>query len=466
VAVRLVYLVSLERSLFSRWSEWTGTDEHGTIVWAARIAGGNWLDVPPFRHFAAWQQSFGTPEEWDSWYPKGACYQGVVYPWFVALFRVVFGPSLFPVRLAHLLLASAAAAALSVAARNVASRLGWGDRSSIFAGLVSGLAVGLYAPAVFHDGFILRDGPLLSASVLLVAAPFLRIARTSGGAAVSGLLAGGAILLKQTVVPLSLFSLFAVVSGDHANARRRRVLALSCLAFPLLLLVGRNLAAGASPFAYDTRQGIGFAGFLSRGSDGTVVPSPLTGTILREANRSTMKAAVLAIQSHAIAPGGFFRLIGRKIATFFHGFEVPDNANFYLFRQHLFPLRFLPVYGCLLGPGLVGLALVFLRRDSGGPERWVIAAALLVPFVSSVLPAMTSRYRLGIAAPLALGAGLLAAWLVRDGAWRPKVAAAALAVGLSLVTLLPPVIPAARNRGVDEQVLEILRTTPPRPIPR
>ncbi len=460
LGVRLVYLASLERDVLSRWPAWTETDEHGTLVWAERLAAGNWLDAPPFRHFAQWQRPFGTPAQWNSWYPRNAYYQGVLYPYLVALARVAFGEPVFPVRLAQNLLAAAAAAALATASRNVAARRG-SPRLSVAAGAVAGLAVGLYAPALFHDGFVQRDGPLLSLSTFLLAAPFLRTARTTAGCGVTGLLGGATILFKQTALPLALASLWAVGrEGEVGDSRRRRLAAgAAALSIPLALLVARNLAVGASPLAYDTRQVAGFAEYVAYGSDGSVVPSPLTGTILEAAKGSTWKAAVLSVQSHREHPGAFFVLTGKKVATFFHGFEVPDNANFYLFQRRLFPLRFLPVYACLLGPGLVGLFLAVRQRLLTQPETLTVLAGLLVPFVSSVLPAITSRYRLGIAAPLAFGAGLLVAYLLSDGVpARRKVCACVAALIVSAVTLLPPVIPASRFRAADEAVFEMLKS--------
>jgi hypothetical protein len=329
---------------------------------------------------------------------------------------------------------------------------------SLAAGAVAGLAVGLYAPALFHDGFVQRDGPLLSLSSFLLAAPFLRTARTTAGCGVTGLLGGATILFKQTAVPLALASLWAVGrEGEVGVSRRRRLAAgAAALSIPLALLVARNLAVGAAPLAYDTRQVAGFAEYVAYGSDGSVVPSPLTGTILEAAKGSTWKAAVLSVQSHREHPGAFFVLTGKKVATFFHGFEVPGNANFCLFQRRLFPLRFLPVYACVLGPGLVGLFLAVRQRLLTQPETLTVLAGLLVPFVSSVLPAITSRYRLGIAAPLAFGTGLLVAYLLSDVPARRKAVAAALVV--SAVTLLPPVIPVSRFRAADEAVFEMLKS--------
>ena len=473
LAVRLVYLASLERSVLGRWPEWAETDEHATLAWSARLAAGNWLDVPPFRPYVVWQRQFGTREEWDSWYPKGAFYQGALYPYLVALVRKAALPPVAAVRLLQALLAASAAAALAAAVRNIVLRSGRKIGAAISAGTAAGLFAGLYGPAVFHDGFVQRDGPLLSVSVLLVAAPFLRSLGSPGGLFVTGLAAGAAILLKQTMAPLALVALWAAVRQEARPLALRRVAAAGLgLALPLLLLVGRNVAAGASPFSYDTRQGIGFAGYLSRGSTPTVVPSPLTGEILSKAGGSTWKAAKLAFESH-VRPSDLALLVGRKVATFFQTFEVPDNANFYLFQGRLAVLRVLPVFPCILGLGLMGLALGATGASgSSGPrllhpaETAVVAAALLVPFVSSVLPSITSRYRLGVAAPLALGCGLLAAYLAsEETSGKGKAAAVAAAIGISFLTLLPPVIPASRIRGVDEEVVAKLEATAPRPSP-
>lgn len=62
LGVRLVYLASLERDVLSQWPAWTETDEHGTLVWAERLAAGNWLDAPPFRPVAAALRDAGAVE--------------------------------------------------------------------------------------------------------------------------------------------------------------------------------------------------------------------------------------------------------------------------------------------------------------------------------------------------------------------------------------------------------------------
>ena len=51
-----------EASPLGDWHHWMETDEHAAIAASARIAAGNWLDVPAYRPWFSWQAQYGTPE--------------------------------------------------------------------------------------------------------------------------------------------------------------------------------------------------------------------------------------------------------------------------------------------------------------------------------------------------------------------------------------------------------------------
>jgi len=72
-------VASLEESPLSDWHLWTETDEWGYVDWSARIASGNWLDVPAWRSYFSWQEPFGPPEAWEGWYQKNAYFAGPLY---------------------------------------------------------------------------------------------------------------------------------------------------------------------------------------------------------------------------------------------------------------------------------------------------------------------------------------------------------------------------------------------------
>lgn len=462
LAVRLVTLASLQASPLSDWHLWRETDEHAYLEWSARLAAGSWLDQPAFRPYFAWQAGGGGPEAWEARLARDAYFTGPLYAYALAGLRRLAGDPVLPARLLQALLAAVASAAVGLAAARSASRLGVPGPAAL-AGGAAALLHGTYAPLVFHDGFAYRDGPVAHVSAILAALPLLLGAPAGPVALVScGLLAGLGAALKQTLLPLGLVALGALVvrrpgRGDRARAA---AWALAGLCAGLGPFVARNVAVGVPPLTFDTRQAIGLAWGNAPGADGTVRPPASMVPILDEAKGSTVKTALLVLAAYEGRWGDLLELQLRKAASFFGRLEVADNASFDHFRGHLRPLRLLPVFACLLGPGLVGLAAARKRRLLDGWETAAALTALLVPFVSSLLVQTTSRYRAGVAGPLALGAGLGLA--VAAAAWREpsrrRVAAlgAGAAVLLSLVPLLPPAIPASPVRVVDTLVCATL----------
>jgi hypothetical protein len=488
LAVRAVYWAALEASPLSGWHFWMETDEWGYVDWSARLAAGNWLDVPAWRPYFSWQEPYGSREAWEKWYRKNAYYSGPLYPYTLALIRRAGLPLLPSVRLLQLLLACAAAAAIAAATQAVAGRFlpvrkrDYGGAAAVagpsfgpvLAGLIAGLLYGLYGPLVFHDGFACRDGPVAHVSALLLALPLLATARegepggTSSkgrketGALLLGLLGGAATLLKQTLLPLAVISVYCYSKKFATGIPRRRVVgaALVGLGLPLAALTARNVAAGVPPLTFDTRQAASVAWANGRGADGTTAPSPAMKPILDAAGGSTWKTAWLVVKSYADAPWELPRLWAKKAVTFFLSYEVPDNSNWYFFRDRLPVLGVLPVFPCIVGLGLVGLFAAYARGALEKSEEWLVAVAALTPLASCVLAVTTSRYRASVVAPLALGLGLSLV-LFFDG-WRARERARALllfgsGVIVSLVSaLFPSPIPTPSHRWSDTIVAATL----------
>src|SRR5258708_3316680 len=91
--------------------------------WARRIAGGDWIGREVF-------------------------YQAPLYPYFLGLIYRVAGRDLFVVRVCQALVGSASCALLGGAAARIFSKP---------AGVIAGLALALYAPAIFFDGLLQKS---------------------------------------------------------------------------------------------------------------------------------------------------------------------------------------------------------------------------------------------------------------------------------------------------------------------
>jgi len=462
LGVRSAAWAEREASPLSDWHLWMETDEHAAVASAARIARGNVLDDPAYRPWFMWQAHYGPPAEWDAVVPRTVAYQGPGYPYLLAAAGATGLGQVAVARLAHLLLATGAAAALAAACAGVLLRAGRPARLAVAFGAVAGILHGTYAPLVFLDGFLYRDGPVSHVAALLLAFPLLasRPPRARDGALL-GLLAGFGALLKQTVLPLGLAA--GAVLAARAEGRKARGRVAAGLAAGLLValapLVARNALVGAPLLAFDTRPLVGLPWASARGADGSVDASPLLMEVLREARGSTLRAGILTVGTWRDDPAGFVLLVARKFASAFNGAEVPDNASFFFFRDRLPWLARLPLFACVFGTGVAGLLLWARSGLFRKGEGVLLAVAGLVPLAACLMVSTTTRYRSGAAAPLALGTALfalLAFEAVRDRRPFPLLPWAGLAAALTAQTLLPSPVRAYPWRWADTIVAATL----------
>lgn len=488
LALRAAALTSLLAIPLASWHLWTETDEHAYVEWSARLAAGNWADVPAYRAYFNWQKEYGPPETWERWYQKNAYYAGPLYPYGLAVLRKVFGSPFLPARLLQLLLACVASSAVAAAIQRIGEEFlrkgrGEGGRAVLWSAIAGGVLYGAYGPLVFHDFFLYRDGPVAHLSTLLVAFPLIargggeerissngeegRATRGGWSALFLGLLGGAAVLLKQTTAPLALASLYCLSldspsKKSSGGAQRRRkvfLFGLLGLAVPLGVLAVRNVSAGVPPLTFDTRQAIGLAWGNGFGADATTNPPPGMEEILDEAAGSTSKTARLVLAGYREAPLELPKLFGKKLATFFNAYEVPDNANYYFFRDRLKILGMLPVFSCLLGIGGIGICAALARRILRKEEGALAFVGILVPLAACLLVQTTSRYRVGAIGPLALGTGLFFLFTfeaIRHRRLREASLLGLAAGALSLFPLLPSVIPAGKHRFSDTLVYATL----------
>ena len=168
-----------------------------------------------------------------------------------------------------------------------ARRVGW-QRA-----VAAGLLYGLYGPLVFHDGFLLRDGPVAHLSTLLLVWPLLARGAARRARAAFGSRAprrrgrfSSSRPSRRSLASLCVSSLYSPSKKSPGGAQRRSLflLGFSVSLFRLGVLAARNISAGVPPLTFDTRQAIGLAWGNARGPTRSTSSPAAMGEILAEAD--------------------------------------------------------------------------------------------------------------------------------------------------------------------------------------
>ena len=419
-AVRLLYLAEFRRSPF--FSLLLG-DSDSYDRWAQGLAAGDWIGKVVF-------------------------YQSPLYPYLLGVLYEIVGRDLFVARLFQGLAGAAGCALIAFTAARV-----FGPRE----GLVSGLLLAVYAPAIFYDSLIQKtslDFLLSSALVCLVAVPAMSFSSRRFFAI--GLVLGAICLNRENallLVPLLLFW-----AWRKEPARRQPVLWL-LLGFGLVIApvtarnwaVGRELVLTTSQFGPNLYIGNnpdadGYYKPLlpGRGSpefeqrDAIALAENALGRSLNhtEVSHYWQRRAWSWIQQH---PGRWLELTGRRFLLFWNALEAMDTEDLGTHAEHSALLRFTRLafhFGLLAPLAFLGIWLTRSRWREFG----VFLGILGIYALSVSLFFVIGRYRYPLVPILALFVGPAVVHLavrLRERDWRGLAPAAALLAGLAVTMNLP-----------------------------
>ncbi len=448
-AVRLTHLWSIRNAPF--FSVLIG-DARGYDAWALRIAGGEWIGNDVF-------------------------YQAPLYPYFLAVIYRVGGHSLMLVRILQAIVGSCSCVLLGWAARRF---------FSADTGVVAGLGLALYAPAIFFDGLLQKS----VLDVFFVCLSLYLIGRITSTAQARTVTTSQAALWLALGVALgclgltrenALVFIVAIVAWAAWRCGLRASLAvLLGLAVILLPVAVRNRIVGDGFYLTTSQFGPNFFIGNHAGADGTYHPLRYgrgapeyereDATALAELarGRSLTPAEVSAYWTdRAIGfitsePTAWTRLMGRKIALLFNTTEMADSEDQSTYADRSRVLRLLAPasrFGVLVPLALIGLIVTWPQRS-----RLVILYALPVGYASSVaLFYVFARYRYPLVPFLMLfaAAGIVVivrtprhayrSVFARDRAWRTAVQVAAV-FGITIAVNWP-IESAAAMRAVTESNL-------------
>lgn len=438
LAVRLVHLWQMRGTPY--FSVLMG-DARGYDQWAQRLAGGDWIGTDVF-------------------------YQAPLYPYFLGVIYAVAGHDLLAVRVVQAVLGSLSAVLVGVACARLFSAR---------AGVVAGLALALYAPAIFFDGLIQKsvlDVAFVSAAVAAIAAI------VTGGQdrrrlwLALGLATGALSLTRENALLLvAVLGVWAWRGVDHRRLGGVGALATFGLGVGLVLgpVVARNYAVGGGLYLTTSQFGPNFYIGNNAAADGSYVAlrfgrgSPeferLDATELAEraAGRTLSPAEVSrywtgrAIEFITTQPTAWLRLQGRKAALLVNATEMLDTESQESHAEWSWPLRVLgPLthFGVLVPLAVVGLWLTWPDRR----RLWALYAIGATFALTTLAFYVFARYRFPLVPLLVVFAAagvcdVFAHWRAWSRARRVRVGVVTAATAAAC---LVPVTSTERARAITE----------------
>jgi tetratricopeptide (TPR) repeat protein len=416
LAVRLVHLWQIRRAPF--FDVLMG-DARAYDEWARQIAGGDWIGRDVF-------------------------YQAPLYPYFLGLIYRVAGHDLLAVRLCQAIVGSASCVLLALAASRIFSRS---------VGLIAGLALALYAPAIFFDGLVQKSvldvffvclmlwlisriisaGPASPAETPTISKIHARGARLLGARSALlgrapgargrrwrrpdlfwlGVAMGGLSLTRENaMVFIAVIVGWTLVRRD--GTLKSRIGSAGAFAIGLALVLvpvaARNALVGGGFYVTTSQFGTNFYIGNHAGSDGTYAPlrygrgapeyerQDATELAERSAGRPLTPAEVSsywtgrALDFIRSRPGAWLRLVGRKLALVWNAAEMLDTESQETYGEWSTPLKLASWaghFGVLVPLAFLGMCATWSDRR----RLWVFHAMIAGYAASVVLFYVFARYR-------------------------------------------------------------------------
>jgi tetratricopeptide (TPR) repeat protein len=447
-----IFLVALAVRLLHVW-QIKGTPFFDVLMgdaksydeWAQRIAAGDWIGHDVF-------------------------YQAPLYPYFLGIIYSIAGRSLLLVRVIHAVLGAWSCVLVGLTARRLFSPR---------AGLVAGVALALYAPAIFFDSLLQKSvlDEFFVCLMLWIAAGLINNPARRGAWLALGASAGALSLTRENALVFIVVILAWAIAGSRIAPRdvlarrplRHAAAFVAGLGLVLLPVAVRNYAVGGGFYLTTSQFGPNFFMGNNELADGTAM-SLRAGRGSPEYERQDAIDIAERARGRTLTPGevssywterslafvkahplDWAALQLRKTVLLVNRTEILDTESQETYAEYSLPLRILgPVghFGVLVPIALLGFILTW-------PDRWRLwpLTAMFVAYAASVVIFyIYARYRYPLVPMLLLyaAAGIVGApALVRSfPAARRNAVIAAMAIAAVLCNW--PMTSSAMNRAVTE----------------
>ncbi|HEY7285938.1 MAG TPA: tetratricopeptide repeat protein [Vicinamibacterales bacterium] len=352
------------------------------------------------RSYDAWARQLAAGD----WIGRDVFYQAPLYPYFLGVLYSLLGRDLFLVRIVQAAIGASSCVLLAVSARHMFSDA---------AGVVAGLLLAVWAPAIFFDGLLQKS----VLDVFFVCLVVWIVARTSNCATghparksrqavkpivpwlALGLAVGGLSLTREnSLVFVAVLAIWALLGPSPA---RNAGLFFAGLAIVLAPVAIRNSRLGGGFYVTTSQFGPNLFIGNNANADGTYASLRYgRGAPEYERDDATQLAERAvghrlspgevssywrdrALQFVTSRPGDWLALMSRKFLLLWNATEIVDTEAQETYAELSAPLRILgPVthFGILVPFAALGLMLSW-RRD----ERLYVLTALCASYAASVL---------------------------------------------------------------------------------
>ena len=435
LAVRLVHLWQMrDAPVFSVLMG----DARSYDEWARRIAAGEWLGTDVF-------------------------YQAPLYPYFLGAIYTLLGRDVFVVRVCQAIVGAFSCASLSAAAERLFSPR---------AGLVAGLGLAIYAPAIFFDALIQKtvlDVFFVCLSLLVLSRLVTSPGRARAWIALGVVLGALSITRENALVFVVVILVWIVVERRRASEAGALLLGLSLVVLPVAV---RNYAVSGGLYVTTSQMGPNFYIGNNPRSDGTYMSlRPGRGAPEYERQDATELAEHAlkrrltpsevsnywtdrAVDFIVSQPVAWMRLIGRKLLLLWNADEMLDTESQ---ESHAEWSTILSVGGWFGHFGVL-VPLAFLGVVATWRERkrlWLFYALTIAYAVSVIAFYVFARYRFPLVPLLMLfaSAGICALpGLVRTGSPSRRAVLTAAIAGVAILVNWP-ILSTTMMRAVTENNL-------------
>ena len=371
-AVRLFHIWQLKPTPF--FDTLLG-DANGYDQWAQRLAAGDWIGSEVF-------------------------YQAPLYPYFLGVVYAIFGRDLLIVRVIQALIGSASCVLLGLAGQRLFSKR---------VGMAAGLALALWAPAIFFDSLLQKsvlDMFFMCLSLWLIA----RIVADSGASGFSRIVLGTSMALLSLSRENGLLLVAVVAVWLWVSEQRRILYFVAGLVLVFTPVVIRNYSIDHRFYLTTSQFGSNFYIGNNPNADGTYA-SIRFGRGSPEYERIDAKEVAEQSVGHSLAPaevssfwfgkamdfitsqpGTWLKLEGRKVRLLFNRSEMIDTEAQESYAEFSTPLRVLgwfTHFGILVPLAVIGLIATWADRR----RLWIIYALMFTYAASVVMFYVFARYR-------------------------------------------------------------------------